>query len=435
MKYFGFFPVSVSLALSMSVLSGGCEKSADAHRPAATQPAAAEPTAVTVAPIVRQSLDRTVDFVGTLYGDEEATISAKVAGRITEIDKDIGDRVEAGGKLAQIDPTDYKLVVSQREMALREALAKLGLSKLPSDDFDPSNVATVQRAKLQADNAKARRDRGERLFRQQPPLLSEQDFADLQTAYEVAVRDFDVALLDARSQLAIARSRDSELQAARQMLSDSTVRAPSAGSEAISAATRQAEGPADRYALASRNVSVGEYVREGDAMFRLVADDPLKLRAAVPERNIGEVRVGQRVKLHVEGLGKEVEGTISRISPAVDIASRTFQVEAVIPNAQRNLRPGSFARASILVGMSENVPFVPRDAVLSFAGIDKVFSIRDGKAVEHAVELGPTRGLTVAILSDLNDAKTVAVSGLSRLSNGTPVSIARAPTTAPRGQF
>jgi RND family efflux transporter MFP subunit len=379
------------------------------------------PVEVTVAAVRRESLDRTVDVVGTLYGDEEATISAKVSGRIRQILKDIGDRAAPGEELAQVDPTDYELVVAQQEMAVGEALARLGLSELPPADFDVTKVATVQRASLQADNAKARRDRGERLFRQQPPLISEQEFADLQTAYEVAVRDYDVAQLEARSQLAMARARQSELAAARQRLADTHVRAPAGGSDAISAATRPASG--DRFAVAQRNVSVGEYVSEGAAMFRLVADDPLKLRAAVPERYLGVVQVGQAVTLRVEGLSEPIEGEVSRISPSVDIASRTFQIEAVVPNAQRTLRPGSFARASVRVGVDPNVPFVPQESVLSFAGLDKVYSVKGGKAVEHAVTLGPKRDGYIAILEGLDDAKEVATTGLTKLSNGVPVEI------------
>jgi len=268
----------------LCVLLSGCEKAGEAAKPPGAAPAV-EPVTVTVAPVLREPMDRTVDVVGTLYGDEEAVISAKVPGRIVKIHKDIGDRIAPGEMLVEIDPIDYSLIVSQRELSVGEALAKLGLAELPPADFDVSSVATVQRAKLQSDNAKARRDRGERLFRQTPPLISEQDFEDLQTAYAVSMRDADVALLEAKSQLAMARARQSELHAARQRLEDSRVRAPAGGSEAISAATQSA---ADRYAVAARNVSIGEYVSEGDALFQLVADDPLNF--AQRSRNVSSAR-------------------------------------------------------------------------------------------------------------------------------------------------
>src|SRR5690606_4262529 len=116
-------------------------------------------------------------------------------------------------------------------------------------------------------------NRARQLFAQKPPLISEQDFADLETAYEVAVRDHEIALLEARAQLATARSRYSELEAARQRLADTTVRAP----QASLTTTQPSEG---QFGVTQRLVSIGEYVREGDAMFRLVADDPVKLRAA-----------------------------------------------------------------------------------------------------------------------------------------------------------
>src|SRR5690606_6413584 len=148
------------------------------------------------------SLPRTVSVVGTLYGDEETTISAKVPGRVRQILADVGDRVSPGEALAEIDPVDYELVIDQKEMSVRQALARLGLKELPDGDFDGSTIATVERARFQAANARAKLNRAKQLFEQQPPLISEQDFADLQTANEVAQRDYEVALLEAQALLA-----------------------------------------------------------------------------------------------------------------------------------------------------------------------------------------------------------------------------------------
>jgi multidrug efflux pump subunit AcrA (membrane-fusion protein) len=426
----------VVVPLVLLSLVAGCEAEADGKAAASGKGGQAQrdPVAVTLAPARAEPLERTVEIkIGTLYGDEETTISAKVAGRVQQILADVGDRVSAGAPLAQIDPTDYQLTVAQREAAVTEALAELGLTELPAADFDVTKVATVERARFQAANAKAKLDRARQLFEAQPPLISEQDFADIETAYEVAVRDHEVAELSARSQLALARTRQSELESARQMLADATVRAPSARDVAASAVASTA--PSDgRYAVAERRVEVGEYVAAGAPMFRLVADDPIKFRGAVPERFVNELRVGQPVTIRVESAPEAFAGTVSRVNPAIDPQSRTFQIEALFDNDRQLLRPGAFARGTVRVGEDPDVTFVPRESIVSFAGVDKVYTVADGKAVEHVIRQGPVRGDYVAVREGLTGQPQVVVTGAGKLAKDVPVQVTTgpgAPSTQP----
>lgn len=407
--------------LSLSaLLAAGCGTETDGHAEAQEEPPR-QATSVVLAPVRVEPVERTVEVVGTLHGDEEVTISAKVPGRVQTIHADVGDRVAAGQPLAQIDPTDYELVVNQRDLAVREALAELGLDEVPGDEFDVTKVATVERARFEAANARAKLDRARRLFEQTPPLISEQDYQDLETAHQVARRSADVAVLEAQTQLAQAKTRRSELEAARQRLSDTSIRAPQGPDVPASLATR----PAGRYAVAQRLVSEGEYVREGDPLFRLIADDPIKLRASVPERFVADVRPGQDVRVRVESYPQPFGGAVSRVNPAIDPQSRTFQVEAILPNAQRLLRPGAFARGVIVVGAEPAVTFVPRAAVVSFAGVDRVFTVSDGKAVEHTVSVraGVERDGHVALSEGLSGQTLVVVRGNTQLTRGSPVEV------------
>jgi multidrug resistance efflux pump len=291
----------------------------------ATQPGGArQAVPVELASVRLEPLDRTIDIPGQLHGDELATISAKVPGRIRAIRADVGDRVHPGAELARIDPTDYELVVTQRELALGETLAKLGVDELPAGDFDIKTVATVQRAGHEADNARAKLDRARQLHEQDPPLISDQEFADISTAQDVAASDYSVAMLEARSLLALARSRSSELDAARQRLLDTHVRAPGSTSAVLATTGASTTSPAisapaetslPRFAVTARLTSEGEYVREGDPLFRVVADDPIKFRAGVSEQFVPQVRTGQRVILRVEGYDRDFQGRVNRINP------------------------------------------------------------------------------------------------------------------------
>src|SRR5688500_12939465 len=178
-----FSVLSVAIPICLLTLAiTGCSKPEDARAGAGPTTA---PATVTTAPVKVDSAQRTVDVPGTLYGDEEATISAKVSGRVVAVYHDVGDRVKPGQPLAHIQTRDYELARSQRQLAVRESLSKLGLTAFPEGDFNAEQIPTVRKAKLEAQNAEARFNRGRQLYEQQPPRLSEQEYADLRTAWEV----------------------------------------------------------------------------------------------------------------------------------------------------------------------------------------------------------------------------------------------------------
>lgn len=405
------------VAAALAILAG-CDRPT-AGPAAATQPARA--VRVQVARSVVRDLPVTLTVSGSLFGDEQATLSAKVGGRIAETMADVGDRVGPGAVLAQIDPTDYRIEVAQRELALKEALARLGLGELPGSEFDVRRIAPVERAKFQRDNASAKLERAAALMSADRPPISEQEFADMQTQFEVARRDYDVAVLEANSQVAAARALDAQLQAARQRLAESTVRAPE----------QPANAPKDHFAVAARLVSAGEFVQAGTPLFRVISDRPIKFRGAVPERFSNQIRPGQPAVLRVEGVGA-VPGEVRRVNPAIDPQSRTFDVEIVTPNADGRLRPGGFARATITTGEAAGVTLVPTSGVVSFAGVDRVFVIREGKAAALRVTTGDRVDQDWIALAETLPVNTpIILSGDRGIADGIPVELAD-PTTQPR---
>jgi RND family efflux transporter MFP subunit len=250
------------------------------------------------------------------------------------------------------------------------------------------------------------------MYEEKPPTISEQDYSDQKTALEVARSNHEVASLEARTRLAQARTRASELEQARQALGDATVSAPGGESQERS------------FAVAARLVSTGEYVREGTPMFRVVDSDPIKFRADVPERYIGDVRTGQGVDVSVQAFADRFHGTVARVSPQINAANRTFQIEIDIANADGRLKPGGFATGAIQTSVDESVIFLPQEAVVTFVGVTKTFVIRDGKAVERRIATGVQDGdLVEAIGSTLTPQDLVAISGVSRLSDGALVEV------------
>jgi multidrug efflux pump subunit AcrA (membrane-fusion protein) len=376
--------------------------------------------AVSVTSPVRRELARFTQATGTLFGDEETTVAAKVEGRIVEVVKDLGDVALPGDPLVRVDPTDYDLERAEREGAFREALARLGLEDLPGEGFDVETLPSVERARLQAENATARYERAKVLAVRKPPLISEQDFADIETAREVARSNLKVERLTAEATLAEARRLRSQLDIAEQRVRDTLHRAP----EALKPA-RAAGDTADAtrvYEVAARIVTPGDFVQVGAPLIRLVDADPLKLRVPVTERRLGIIKKGQRVAVKVEAFAETFAGEVSRVSPAVDTSTRTFAVEISVPNPQRALKPGLFATAEIETGR-EAALLVPESAVRSFAGLNKVMLVRDGKAAEQQVELGDRSDGMVEVRSGLGGEEVVVVTAAATLTSGTPVQV------------
>lgn len=410
---FGFVAATLAIAL------GGC--SGGGAPPAQSAPGAARPPVpVLVEAVRRQNVERAVSLVGTLYGDEEALISAKVPGRIRKIMADLGDVVSGGTEIAELELEDYKLSETVAERALEAVLARLGTGAVPDAQFQVDGVATVARAQAELANAKAKRERLTGLREKDPGFVTKQTLDDADTTVSVAAANVDVERLAARALVAESHQRQADLDIARRRLADAQIAAP---------------GGPRRWAVAARLASEGEYLKEGMPLFRLVAADVLKLRAAAPERYSPEFRIGQAARVRVEAFGdRPFAGEISRINPSVDLQSRTFGVEILVPNkigANRKgeLMPGFFARAEVVTGR-EDVLLVPLDSLVSFAGITKVFVVEGSAARERIVEPGLRHGRLIEVKGALSEQASVITRGAAAVADGSAVRVAESAPSA-----
>jgi RND family efflux transporter MFP subunit len=120
---------------------------------------------------------------------------------------------------------------------------------------------------------------------------------------------------------------------------------------------------------------------------------------------------------------KVFEGAVSRVSPTVDRLSRTFQVEVLVPNLQRELKPGGFAKAAILTRLETQAKTVPVEALVTAVGTTKIFLVEDGKAHALEVKTGVADRKWVEITSELNPNSQVITSGQNQLAEGTKVKV------------
>ena len=178
-------------------------------------------------------------------------------------------------------------------------------------------------------------------------------------------------------------------------------------------------------AVAERVVSVGEVVQKGHALYRIVEDDPLKFRTPIPERFAAFLRVGLTVRVRVDAYpGRTFAGTITRINPTSEAASRSITIEAEVPNPEGLLKPGFFGVGGLVYDEHAQVLAVPERALTTFAGVTKLFVVADGKAQERVVRTG----VAVAdgrreIIDGVAEGEQVAVTSVDNLEHGSPVSL------------
>lgn len=380
--------------------------------------------AVTVAPLTLRPIHRRVNCVGTLHAFEQVTVSAKVEGRVRKIAHDVGDRVKPGDLLLQIDPVDFNLSVRQAQSALDVELAKLGLATATAT-FDVNNLPSVIEAEAKMERMQERMERVRTLVER--GAMSRDELSNLTSDFRSLKAEHDNQVLLAKSGLATIQMKQEALAIVRQQLKDAQIVVPQP-------TLIPADGLQPTYAVTGRTASEGSFVRTGTEVFKLVMDRTLKLKAPVPDRFVSEVEVGQKAAVTTAAYDNTFEGTVTRINPAVEPSTRTFEVEVQLPNANGALKSGSFAKAAIETRLDPAVATVPLEAIVHFAGITKIFIVDKGRAREVKVSTGAATDKWVEIDGTRLPADTpVVTSGQSVLADGSEVYV-REKGSGARGQ-
>jgi RND family efflux transporter MFP subunit len=302
---------------------------------------------------------------------------------------DFGGLVKEGQLLAQIEQRDYQLQVQQAEAALAQIRVRLGLTPTGTDTHvDPAQTGVVRQAQALLDDARQKRERMAALVEKGFVAKAEHDSAEAD--YQVALSRHQDALEEIRTRQALLLQRRSELDLARQRVIDTEIRAPFDG------------------VVQTRHASVGEYLATSAPVVTVVRVDPLRLRADVPERAVHEVQAGQKVRVMVEGDPNVYIGQLTRLGATINEQTRMLTVEADVRNPGA-LRPGAFARAEIVTNAADLAITVPTSAIVSFAGVDKLLLMQEGKTVEREITTGRRMNDWTEILSGVRSGDVVIV--------------------------
>ncbi|MEZ6138082.1 MAG: efflux RND transporter periplasmic adaptor subunit [Pirellulaceae bacterium] len=327
---------------------------------------------------------------GTLYPDEVAVVSARVPGRIVEVNCDLGDELQQGDNILRIEDSEYQLRVIQAEAQLAQARASVGLRAQDSvASLDPLKAPPVREARAIWDEAKQSVSRLNTLFKQGTVVANDYELA--QSAERVADAQYSSAINGVREKIALIDVQTAQLDLAKQQLADTQVDAPMHGQ------------------VQRRMVAVGTYIQAGQPVVEIARTEVLRYRASVPERYAQQIAVGLPVKLRVDDTQLDVE--ITRISPTLDYASRSLVFEAEVPNPESQLRSGLFATGQLILDDAAMAIAIPKSALVRFAGVDKVWKVIDGKVAEAVVEIGREQPDQIEIVQGLSAGDTILLDG------------------------
>lgn len=371
---------------------------------------------VTTAAAIKRDLPRFFEATGSLAGDQQTDVAPQTSGKVVAISVEIGSPVKRGQMLIRLDDAELKLrvdqaaaQVQQAKAAVRQAEEKIGLRS--GQTFDPNRVSEVAAAKVAFDLAEKNLRRAEKLI--ESGDVSRQFYDQQRAQRDQSKEQYEVALAQARQNYAgvdVARTNvanaEAQLALAQKNLSYAVIPSPIDGF------------------VSERVADLGEYVSPQQKVATVVRTNPLRIRIDIPEQAIPEVRVGQAVSITTSAWpDRNFSGRVARIAPNVSATSRTLTVEAEIENNSGSLKPGQFATVRILQERAEPAVLVPARAVITEAGVSRLFVIKDGHAEQRIVQTGQSDGDSIEIKQGVAADEQVATSNLERLSDGIAVKL------------
>jgi len=355
--------------------------------------------------LVRQeAVHRAVEVVGTLAAVDEVTVSSQAEGTVSRVLSDLGDRVIAGQPMVELDREKLQYNLDQQKAALARALAKYGANepgRLPPIEQTPD----VQKAAAELALAKQSHQRADELHKRE--LVPKQTLDDAEATLHAKQASYDSALQTAKNLRADIDATDAAAKLADRQLRDTYIRAPF-----------------DGY-VQKRLVSLGELVKNQTPVMSVVRIDPLKVIAEIPERMAPWIRTGQPVELYVDAFpGTGIVGKVSRISPAVNAATRAFPFEALVPNGgAAALKPGTFARVHIETAKIDQVVTLPSDALQYRYGVNRVFVVTGDRLAMRELKVGDRIGNRIEVVSGVTAGEQVAITDVEKLTDGLKVAI------------
>ncbi|UCE17953.1 MAG: efflux RND transporter periplasmic adaptor subunit [Gemmatimonadota bacterium] len=312
------------------------------------------------------NMTQSITATGTIRPFRQAYVASEASGRITRVNFEVGQHVEIGELLVQLD----------------EELLSLG-----------ADQAEAQKMQAKATYEKAVKDleRNEKLYSE--GSITEFELETARVNEQVSKSNYLLA--------------EASLKMAKRQLSDTRIASPISGE------------------VAERSVDVGETVAPGTPVVKIVETDRLRVNIGLSAEQIVKVRKGQGVELTVEAYpGIPFEGKVFTVGPEASPDTRTFPVEILIQNSRDHpLKAGMVARVRVAVEVIKDVPLIPRDAILERSGEYIAYVVNGDEATKRTLDIGAQAPDMIEIREGIAIGEDVVVVGQENLSDGTKVTV------------
>ncbi len=363
-----------------TLLTAACRGTETAAPGADTRP----PAAVSVSPV--QGIDEPVivEATGSFQPDESSDVAPDSSGRVVATPVDVGQYVKQGTVLIRIQGVNANLRLDEARAAATRVEANLKLAEARND---LAQTTAKRNATLLASGL--------------VPLTVADEARTQAETTAAGVHVARASVGEAKAQLALAEKA----------VADVVVAAPFSGY------------------ISERRVALGEFVQPSTAVVTLLRIDPLRLQLTIPAVQAGQLKAGQTVQARVDSFPNQVfAGTIRAVNPAIAAESRSFIVEARVPNPGAVLKPGMFAVASVDQGRTERALLVPKRAVIEDVNTNsyRVFVVdNDSRARLRVIQLAARQPQAdqTKVLTGIKEGERVATSGLADLYDGALVTL------------
>ena len=353
------------------------------HQPAKSSKkagkAAKGAVSVSVTEARRGSMVNYNEYSGEVSPFERIPVSSKISGKIQNIYVNTGDFVNAGDRLLAIETEEI-------EIRKEQSLAAIETAK-----------ASVKQAEVGLENAAREYERSKSLYEQK--VITSQAWDGVQSKYQAAQAQKEMA----ESSLLQARAA---MKTVQYQLDNALIVSPTSGR------------------IESRQAEEGVIIGPGSPLLTVINVSRLKVSFEVSEKDIIRAKQGTPVLIAFDALGKnEVSASISMTAPSLNPVSKTMRCEVYINNPAGDIKPGMFARVKVVMESSYGRIIIPREAVIKSGSLTKVFTIENGRAIEHVIETGISDTARVSVLKGLQEKDKVVVSGKEYLENNFEVKV------------
>jgi cobalt-zinc-cadmium efflux system membrane fusion protein len=363
---------------------------------------------VEVAPVTQGLVEEKISRAGDITPSAQVTIYSKVQGWVGKINVREGDLVKTGQVLVTLDTREAEATVAQAEASLEASKARLKQARATAEETVQSQI---QHTKANMELAEADLKRAQELHEKN--FIARQQLDEARMKYNVAKAAYDLALNSIRQKtwendIALAEAQVNQAKATlefnKAQLANLIILSPMNGG------------------ITKRYVDPGTMVKDTTPILTLMDLTEMKMVVNVIEKEFIYLQKGQLVKVTVTAFPDRVfTGRIEIITPALELQSRTAEIQISIPNPGFVLKPGMFGRAEIILRSNPQAVLIPIQSLISEVDKDLVYVLKEDKVFRRLVRKGAVRDTVVEILQGLTPGEQVVTAGHYALKDGTQV--------------